>query len=743
MLKLFRFSISSCILLLLSIVSLKCLCSATILDSLISDTILYGNPLGRTDDTTVIERWNKLRNDLEVDLDLFTSGIASRKDDILRSVSLENRCEQKLIQLFDDAKKKRTEAIRALNSWGHIPPSGMLSGTAASLGAFDQCLSAKPFNSSLPMNYCSILFRPLLPQRPRFHQIVDKLEILDRSEKSKEHFIDELAGNAHFYYYIPLRVGVCLPSECGLKDVHQLAINVGQRMLLQGEAVRCESKETFQVELTIHRKIALMILSTIVLLTIIGTVAECLQDKPSENLAARLLCAFSIRRNLVSLFAESSSNNELKSLNGIRCLSMSWIILGHTTLWTNHHAFSNTFRVVDIITPLSSQALLNVTLSVETFFLISGLLTSYVTWKTYERSGLKFNAFWFIISRYIRLTPALVCSICLVFFLPYFGSGPIWTETIQPIVNGCEENWWVNLLYMQAFLNPEKICLLPTWWLSNDMIFHIISLFVLLPLMKSQKWGKIVIALVITTFAISTAIISSLNDYPPGVFPTAVQVEEYWLDYVIKFFWRPYLHGPPFFIGLYLGYLLARKRFIRLDRIHIVFWWTIALSTLYFVLHAPYPLTLGETWSKPITVIFDSTNRILWSLAVGWIIYASAAGYGGLFYDFLSHKIFAPFAKITFCVYLTHMLFIWVYMGSRRELTHTSVYNGIYMFLPHWLLAQVFGIICAALFEAPFLNIQKLLANRTQAQCNENIALKDLKESDEQNAKSPQDVAPI
>jgi len=91
------------------------------------------------------------------------------------------------------------------------------------------------------------------------------------------------------------------------------------------------------------------------------------------------------------------------------------------------------------------------------FFHFSGLLTSYVTWKTHDSSELKFNAFWFIISRYIRLTPALVCSICLVFFLPYFGSGPIWTETIQPIVNGCEKNWWINLIYMQAFLNPEKI----------------------------------------------------------------------------------------------------------------------------------------------------------------------------------------------------------------------------------------------------------------------------------------------
>lgn len=74
-----------------------------------------------------------------------------------------------------------------------------------------------------------------------------------------------------------------------------------------------------------------------------------------------------------------------------------------------------------------------------------------------DGSGKNFSAFWFIISRYVRLTPALVCSICIIFFLPYFGSGPVWSELIDPIVKGCENNWWINLVYMQAFVKPEEI----------------------------------------------------------------------------------------------------------------------------------------------------------------------------------------------------------------------------------------------------------------------------------------------
>lgn len=46
------------------------------------------------------------------------------------------------------------------------------------------------------------------------------------------------------------------------------------------------------------------------------------------------------------------------------------------------------------------------------------------------------------------------------------------------------------------------------------------------------------------------------------------------------------------------------------------------------------------------------------------------------------------------------------------------------MFLPHWLLAQFLGIVCAALFEAPFLNIQKTVAHHSRTKTEESVGLK-------------------
>lgn len=152
---------------------------------------------------------------------------------------------------------------------------------------------------------------------------------------------------------------------------------------------------------------------------------------------------------------------------------------------------------------------------------------------------------------------------------------------------------------------------------------------------------------------------------------------EYWYDLVVRHFWKPHLHGPPFFIGLHLGYLLARKRFPKMTKTMSILGWILTLVIIFGVLHVPYPLTLGKTWPRELNTLFDCTNRILWSLSLSWIIYSSASGHGGPIGRFLSLPIFGPLAKISYTVYLTHMLLIWTYMGSRRELSYTSTYTGV------------------------------------------------------------------
>lgn len=108
--------------------------------------------------------------------------------------------------------------------------------------------------------------------------------------------------------------------------------------------------------------------------------------------------------------------------------------------------------------PLSG--LLNGFFAVDTFFVISGILTSYITIKSTNGVYKNFNLFMFIISRYLRLTPGVIFSMFTFLLLPFLGSGPFFTEIIKDEVDNCRSHWLYNLIYLQTnILNEDTFSL--------------------------------------------------------------------------------------------------------------------------------------------------------------------------------------------------------------------------------------------------------------------------------------------
>lgn len=122
------------------------------------------------------------------------------------------------------------------------------------------------------------------------------------------------------------------------------------------------------------------------------------------------------------------------------------------------------------------QGLLNATLSVDTFFFISGLLTIYVFFKKLPSLSPKykskstsssssssspkfglFSAFTLTLIRYLRLTPPYAVTIAIAFVFPLISNGPLWRETTEPIVNSCYTSWWTNLFYINNFHMTDKL----------------------------------------------------------------------------------------------------------------------------------------------------------------------------------------------------------------------------------------------------------------------------------------------
>lgn len=168
-------------------------------------------------------------------------------------------------------------------------------------------------------------------------------------------------------------------------------------------------------------------------------------------------CSSTMGVNETDNHQRPQQSNDISCVHGLRFWTISWIILGHTMQYTEWAGFGRAYQVEQNITSFFLHPLLNATFSVDTFFLISGLLTTYVTWSITGGKMWRFNKFAFLISRYLRLMPQVLIVILLFIAFPLMGDGPYWRGIVQKESENCKRNWWVSALFLQSFYRSDQI----------------------------------------------------------------------------------------------------------------------------------------------------------------------------------------------------------------------------------------------------------------------------------------------
>ena len=142
-----------------------------------------------------------------------------------------------------------------------------------------------------------------------------------------------------------------------------------------------------------------------------------------------LLQAFSVKRNLPKIFnITGSSEGDLSCLHGIRFLSMTWVILGHTFYFSLPYVDNPVWALNTIQNSWTMEAVEQGLFSVDSFFFLSGLLVSYIFLK--RRSSkyqLTSPLTWVkvILHRYVRLLPPYMALVLLLEPLSFYTcSGP-------------------------------------------------------------------------------------------------------------------------------------------------------------------------------------------------------------------------------------------------------------------------------------------------------------------------------
>ncbi|CAI5442306.1 unnamed protein product [Caenorhabditis angaria] len=533
--------------------------------------------------------------------------------------------------------------------------------------------------------------------------------------------------------YLALRSAVCMPKSCSPQDLMNIYNSIDP-ILFDAKYAFCAKYDVVKDSAFWGFSIFLMV---IVAISILATIADFLREsvfglrssESSTNIVLKILFAFSFWTNAeIVLSVKQQKEGHIKSLDCIRFMSMSWVVAGHSTLY-----FVSSEAVLPLLSihkSLWNHIITNALLSVDSFLLLSGIVVSYMFFKKRPTSKtMRSPLTWimYYVHRYLRLTPSIM--IFIGFFTVYFAyiQGPqaaSMGNTHLTQISGCKSDWWQNLLYINNFAAADgQTCYGISWYLALDFQLFLVAPIFIIALYISFKIGAALIAIgCIVSIAITYILYSQYKNMSADIVITDASGKfgTYLYD-------KPWIRGTPYLVGILTGYILSMRP-IRLNWFLRIIGWMIAIAIGLACIFSNYQYDKGADWGWFAKASFYNFSRFGWSIAVSWVIIANHFGWGGPINNFMSHPIWQPFGRLSYCAYIVHwvVLFYYVNLGE-RPLQYYSLWQVYcYYAIPATFLSYVAAFFWSCLFEQSVAKLEKLLFSK--------LLLNNEKQSPKQNS---------
>lgn len=424
----------------------------------------------------------------------------------------------------------------------------------------------------------------------------------------------------------------------------------------------------------------------------------------------RMLGAWDVRTNFGKLVhvppKATNGASETSALNGMRVVSMAWIVLGHTFAMAKAIAgYSNSLDIIDVLghsdkdaaSGWPMQLVIGAEIAVDTFFFLSAVLLVLLTLRTMDAKGRRSLSYVkMIVYRYIRLTPALAVAMLvywqLLRFVPSGSGGPFFVRYQESISRRCDPTWWTELLYIQNFypFNSDDVCMGWTWFLANDMVFFVIALplIVLFARCKSAGWiASGVLAAASIGLTVWLVYQYHLSIY---IFDTT------YTRYSFYAYSKPYCRLPAYLVGVVCGAYLwkvERGDWRRPGRLSACAGLVLSVLAMAFILLCPVTDFSGvDSWGVVPSALYIAGARPVWALGCAVVTVACAFGHAPWVQQLLGQDVWVPLSRLTYSAYLCHPLVI-KWLAGTTQTYYTWSYA---MLLSRWCLNVVLTW-CAAL----------------------------------------------
>jgi peptidoglycan/LPS O-acetylase OafA/YrhL len=415
----------------------------------------------------------------------------------------------------------------------------------------------------------------------------------------------------------------------------------------------------------------------------------------------------------------------LHIFDGVRVLSMCWVIHGHSFAFTPFKNMQNVFL-------LAKTWYLCIVMSgyfaVDVFFYMSGFMLCLSLQKFLGNKIPRVKIFLLaMLNRYLRLLPLLLFIIVgMTYLLPFMGSGPN-SYFAQLMNRNCEKYFWHNLLYINNLMDygMDGMCAGHTWYLANDMQFFFGSI-ILFIFLNNQKLVRNIIIFIIFIFSLGWQVYQAyINGYRYNDI-----LHDSGKDFFSNYYIQPWARVTPYIVGLYFCELFMETRLYRqtlkkddtneiiflrkvndlLSRNNFVCFILFIFSLLLinfavFITHWTLNYDIGIAYHAVILAF----NKTLFVIGLGFIIHLTFLGKFNVIRSFLSLKSFTVISRMTYGAYLIHLYYmITIFFGTPGSY-YLSFIEFIYLTCGFVTLSLFTSFILSLILESPVINLTKRL----------------------------------
>ena len=644
------------------------------------------------------------------------------------------------------------------DSWGK-PSDSILTGHTTFLGYYDECINLK--NTDLgEMKFC-------------MYPMIMDINIMQRSSKSEDGVChsSNCPMPVNNSTMLNVKVGVCYPSACSANEfaVVLSKMNIKSVTTMMSDPFS-DTTNTITINLNITEDSppfcpvtdveydtgTITVIAVCVMfvgLVMVGTVVDIVLWEPPSNITVTIkadnklavnskdvskenlsivnkttninsptvkdfILAFSLYTT-ASNISKQQSPSALKALSGIKILFNLTIITFHVQQFIVlfFSATSQNSYLQHLTSTLSFQPITNVTFSVETFFVVSGTLSAYLTFKDMEKHK-RFRFKYFYLNRYFRLSPLLYLYTLIAYKLSErFGRGPAWFSFD---VCTCVNTWQYVLFYLSntRFMHTGMkqagmvyTCMGTTWHISADMQMFIFSPIFILLLYHVQYVGLAAVAITMIAATATVGYVSATNGYWAAMMYDPQVVQQ-----VTQLYNKVFYRTNSYLTGILLGYILYKKYSIAtLPIAYYSKWliytllWSIGIVLCLVTMFGTYgEYSFTHHFSDMENVVYLMFSGLAWSIGIAIIIYICNTGYDGVVNSFLSWPGWEPLVKLNYGVTLSHPMMLLSIVGTLQSgIKYTNTMFAM-MVVFTVVLSYSVSVITAVFVEQPISRLVSL-----------------------------------